>query len=134
YRELTAMSVQVAGFVASLQDGAEPVPVALFSPNDYRVLGAMIGVMRAGGVIVPVHAASDLETAADFLNQVRARCVMYHSSLRRQLDRLRAEVPSIVRSVCLDGASENDVSFDRILSEPALPVPRWIDPSGNRTR
>src|SRR5438046_8388752 len=42
--------------------------VAIFSPNDGRVLLCMLWLMRAGGVWVPIHYRNDLDANVQFLN------------------------------------------------------------------
>ena len=61
YTELSLMTRHIATSVAACADGNEPVPVALYGRNSYRLLAAMIGVMRAGGVIVPFHERNSAE-------------------------------------------------------------------------
>ena len=134
YEELSRISHHIGGLVSSLGPADEAVPAVLFSPNDWRVIGAMLGIMRAGGAIVPLHAESNIETAVDVLNQVRARCIFYHSSLSDQVRQLRQQVDSLQACVQLDGSSEHGMSFGRLLDEPAAPVAKWIEPSGNRSR
>src|SRR5438046_8464931 len=42
--------------------------VAIFSPNDGRVLLCMLGLMRAGGVWVPINYRNALDANVQFLN------------------------------------------------------------------
>ena len=50
------MSEAVAGALTTLSSPAHQVPVAIYSRNDYRVLACTLGIMRAGHIIVAVHA------------------------------------------------------------------------------
>src|SRR5688572_4815791 len=67
YAELSGMTRRIAVQVAGHGVGDEPVPVALYGGNSYRLLAAMLGVMRAGGVIVPVHERNTAEKALPHL-------------------------------------------------------------------
>jgi fatty-acyl-CoA synthase len=134
YGELTRISHHIGGLVSSLAEGGEAVPAVLFSPNDWRVLAAMVGIMRAGGAIVPLHAESNVETAADFLNQVAARCLFYHGSLLSRVRQLRDAVPTLRTCVRLDGRAQDELSLDTLLDGPPAPIADWIEPSGNRSR
>ena len=134
YEELTRISHHIGGLVSSLATGGEAVPAVLFSPNDWRVIAAMVGIMRAGGAIVPLHAESNIETAVDFLNQVGARCVFYHSSLSPQVRQLRDAVPTLRTCVRLDDRVDQELSLETLLAEPPTPIADWIEPSGNRSR
>lgn len=134
YDELTRISHHIAGLVSSHAAAEEAVPAVLFSPNDWRVLASMVGIMRAGGAIVPLHAESHTETAVDFLNQVAARCIFYHSSLSTQVQELRHRVPTLRTCVQLDGRPEHELSLEELVDAPAAPIADWIEPSGNRSR
>ena len=65
YRDLKSASDRIAG--AMLAAGIRPeAPVAIYSPNDARVLFCMLGLLRVGGVWVPINyrnaADSNIET------------------------------------------------------------------------
>jgi acyl-coenzyme A synthetase/AMP-(fatty) acid ligase len=134
YEQLAAISHVIGGLVSSHGNADEAVPSVLFSPNDWRVIASMLGIMRAGGAIVPLHAESTVDAAADFLNQVKARCLFFHSSLSTSVGQLRQLVPSLRTCVQLDGRSEHDLSLEDLLGRPAFPIADWIDSSGNRSR
>ena len=134
YAELVAMSWKVGGFVAATSRSDAPVQAVIFSPNHYGVLVAMLGVMRAGGAIVPLHAGNDLATNTAVLAQLQPQCLFYHSSLIRQVERLREAFPSIERYICLDAPLSAAESLEAILEQQPLPIPDWLDPAGNRSR
>ena len=134
YGELVEMSHRVAALVAGTAGGEAPVPAVVFSPNHAAVLVAMVGIMRAGGVIVPLHASTDVETGLDFLQQVQPRCIFYHSSLANAVRQLTTGVPSLQRAVCLDGPAADASSLESALREACKPAPEWIDAEGNRSR
>jgi long-subunit acyl-CoA synthetase (AMP-forming) len=67
YAELSEMSGRIASELTGIGVTGEPMPVALYGRNSYRLLAAMLGVMRAGGVIVPVHERSTAEKALPHL-------------------------------------------------------------------
>ncbi len=133
YGQLTAMSVCVAGYISDSATDDEPVGSVVYSPNDARVLVSMVGILRAGGVIVPLHAGNAVSTSVQFLEQVQPRCIFYHSSLADRVRRIRDAVPSIQHQICLD-AEGDGVSLDEIVRRPPRPVREWIDCSGNRSR
>jgi acyl-CoA synthetase (AMP-forming)/AMP-acid ligase II len=134
YAEIASMSHTIAGAVSSLADGDEPVPAVVYAANDYRTMLAMIGTMRAGGVIVPLHVANDVDSSVDFLSQVRPRCLFYHRRLARSVAQIRSAIPSIRRVVCLDGDDGDSDSLSALMREPRQSVRPWIDVSGNRSR
>src|SRR5688572_4473416 len=134
FADLSRMSHQIAHAIDAITADGRPVPVVIYSPNDHRVLIAALGVMRAGGVIVPVHAGNPLEVTKGFLQAVQPRCAFYHSSLARQVALLRRELPTIVQWICVDRALADDVSLDALCTGGRVYSPQWIDASGNRDR
>ena len=70
FRALADASRALARVIARHRRGSDPVPVAMYSPNDHRVLIAMLAIMRAGGVIVPVHPENSLPTTRDFVQRI----------------------------------------------------------------
>ena len=131
YRELKALTYPAARRVSALARGGEPAAVGLYSPNDYRVVAAMLGVMRAGGVLVPLHARSAVESNARFLNQVNARGVFYHRSLEAEAARLQGSLASNTQLV----------AFEEVWGDTTAPTTAgdghledWIDAGGNLTR
>ena len=71
YRELKRASERIA--VAMSADGIEPeAPVAIYSPNDARVLFCMLGLLRAGGVWVPINYRNAPDANIEYLKYVEA--------------------------------------------------------------
>jgi len=56
--------------------------VAIFSPNDARVLLCMLGLMRAGGGSVPINYPNALDANVQFLNYSGTSWLSYHSTCR----------------------------------------------------
>jgi fatty-acyl-CoA synthase len=67
YRETQASSRRIASALraSGLRDEDR---VAVFSPNDGRILLCMLGLMRAGGVWVPLNHRNALDANVQFLN------------------------------------------------------------------
>src|SRR5262245_42167559 len=103
YSELSTMTRHLAAQIVSQAVADEPVPVALYGANSYRLLAAMLGVMRAGGVIVPVHERSTAEKALPHLRATQPRCLFYDRSRASEVQRLKQELTSLRLCVCLDG-------------------------------
>jgi len=134
FAQVARISHQVASVVAATADDGIPVPVVIYSPNDYRVLLAMIGIMRAGGVIVPVHAGNPLDTTVRFLEHVRPRVAFFHSSLHANVRALRERASTIKQWVCLDAALPGAIEFESIATGDRRYSSDWIDAAGNRDR
>ena len=54
--------------------------VAIYSPNDARVLFCMLGLMRAGGVWVPINYRNALDANVEYMKYVETSWLFYHSS------------------------------------------------------
>ena len=134
FAEVSRVSHQIARAVSAGASSDEAVPVVVYSPNDHRVLVAIVGIMRAGGVVVPVHAGTPIETTVRCLDRVRPRYALFHSSLAASVDVLRRQVPSVQRWVCLDAPAEEADSLAAIATGDAPYDAAWIDASGNRDR
>lgn len=134
FADVVRASHQIAKTVAATAVPGTPVPVVIYSPNDYRVLVAMIGIMRAGGVIVPVHAGNPVDTTFRVLLLVQPRCVFYHSSLHAQVQSLRQSLPPVEQWICLDRPMGDDCSFESVVAGEGEYEQDWIDAAGNRDR
>jgi len=101
YRELRAASERVARAMraAGLRDEER---VAIYSPNDARVLVCMLGILCAGGTWVPINYRNAIDANADFMNYVETRWLFYHSSFGEQVKELKSRVPALRHLVCID--------------------------------
>ena len=70
-------------------------PVAIYSPNDARVLFCMLGLLRAGGVWVPINYRNAADANIEYLNYVEASWLFYHSSFRDSVREIKSRVPSL---------------------------------------
>src|SRR6202048_4691634 len=84
YRETQAASRRIAGAMRAggLRDEDR---VAIFSPNDGRILLCMLGLMRAGGVWVTLNHRNALDANVQFLNYSATSWLFYHSSFQEQV-------------------------------------------------
>jgi acyl-coenzyme A synthetase/AMP-(fatty) acid ligase len=91
----------------------------------------MLGIMRAGGVVVPIHARNAAETSTELLNQVRPRCVLYHPSVIDEVDTLRGQLGSVQEWIDLRQAALGGTA--RVPPDRAS-LQHWVDPEGNPSR
>jgi len=134
FAELTAMSRTIAAAVGRGCADDGPVPVLLYGGNSYQFLASMLGVMRAGGVIVPLHAPSTAESSLPFLTHTQPRCAFYDRGRADEVRQMQRAVPSLRECICLDGRVDGDRSLDDVLSAHPEYEPSWMDPSGNAER
>ena len=134
YREAQEASCKVARAMSACGLRGEE-RVAIFSPNDARILLCMIGLMRAGGVWVPVNHRNALDANVQFLNYSGTSWLFYHSSFREQVRQMKAQVPSLRHFVCLDGENDGDPSLESFLNKGIEgKMIDWGDPRGNLER
>lgn len=109
--------------------------VAIFSVNDARVLICMLGLMRAGGVWVPINYRNAAEANIAFLNYAAVPWLFYHSSFAEQVREIKAQVPSLRHTICIDGPCENDSSLAAFMQRGKdVQETDWGDPMGNPER
>jgi fatty-acyl-CoA synthase len=131
YRELKDASERIAGAMSA--GGIEPkAPVAIYSPNDGRVLFCMLGLLRAGGVWVPINYRNATDANIEYLNYVEASWLFYHSSFRDSVREIRNRVPSLQNCVCIDTECDGDESLERFTRRgPAKEIHDSADAYGN---
>jgi fatty-acyl-CoA synthase len=134
YLELYAASKRVAHamWAGGLCDEDR---VAIFSPNDARVLVCMLALMRAGGAWVPINYRNAADANVEFLNYAEARWLFYHSSFSEQANELRRRVPALRHLVCIDAQANGDLSLEQLMGKGAgVAEKEWADPRGNQDR
>lgn len=110
-------------------------PAGIYSHNDARVLSAMLGIMRAGAVWVPMNYRNAIEANAAYMNYVEAAWLFYHSSFADEVKSLAERVPSLRHLVCLDRESNGHPSLETFMArgDGTEPV-EWADAYGNVDR
>ena len=134
YRELRAASERVARAMraAGLCDEER---VAIYSPNDARVLVCMLGILCAGGTWVPINYRNAIDANVDFMNYVETRWLFYHGSFGEQVKALKSRVPALRHLVCIDSEYHGDPSLAQFIEQPVQSEPPdWADPRGNPNR
>lgn len=134
YRELQAASESAARAMgaAGLCDEDR---VAIFSPNDARVLVCMLALMRAGGAWVPINYRNAADANVEFMNYAETRWLFYHSSFSEQANELRKRVPTLRHLVCIDAEANGDLSLAQLMEQGIGTTEKdWADPRGNPDR
>jgi len=109
--------------------------VAIFSPNDARVLLCMLGLMRAGGVWVPINYRNALDANVQFLNYSQTSWLFYHSSFLEQVRQIKSLVPTLRHLVCIDQETDGDPSLETFMqSGEGAEDLDWGDAQGNLQR
>ncbi|MFZ0633926.1 MAG: AMP-binding protein [Candidatus Acidiferrales bacterium] len=134
YRDTRDMTIRIARAMwASGLRGDERV--AIYSPNDARVLFCMLGLMRAGGVWVPINFRNATQANAEYMNYVETSWLFYHSSFRESAMELKARVPTLRHVVCLDAERSGHPSLEQFLERGSSAEDvEWSDAEGNPER
>ena len=110
-------------------------PAAILSVNDARILLCMLGIMRSGGVWVPMNPRNALDANVQFLNYSGTSWLFYHSSFREQVHEIRAKVPGLKHYICIDTELDRDCSLDLFMTQGlGTQQVEWGDARGNIDR
>ena len=134
YRELREASERVARamWAEGLRDEER---VAIFSPNDARVLVCMLALMHAGGAWVPINYRNAADANVEFMNYADTRWLFYHSGFSEQANELRRRVPALRHLVCIDAEANGDLSLGQLMERGSGTEEKdWADPRGNPGR
>ena len=108
---------------------------AIFSHNDARVLLSMLGILRAGGVWVPINSRNALDANVEYMRYAGTAWLFYHSAFREQVSEIRQRVPSLRHLICFDGENDGDESLDSFMqSGTEAGDYDWADEYGNDSR
>ncbi len=134
YDELRVESTRVARamWAAGLCDEDR---VAIYSPNDARVLVCMLALMRAGGAWVPINYRNAADANVEFMNYADVRWLFYHSSFGQQAKELQSRVPGLRHLICIDSDCHGDPSLANFMEQGTeVEMRDWADPRGNPDR
>lgn len=134
FRALARLSKQIAKVLDGIHGEPRPAPVAIWSSNDYRCIGATLGIMRAGGIVMPLHSHDSADKVAQFVNALAPTVVFFNTAVRDQVIAVQGLVPHAIRWICFDGACAGAEALDRLISPDDDYVDRWGDSYGNPNR
>ncbi|GAA5232345.1 AMP-binding protein [Verticiella sediminum] len=85
--------------------------VAILSPNVAPALVALIGILRAGAVWLPVQVRNALDENVEFLAENACEYLFFHSSFAQEAEAVRSRVAGLKGMVCLDASAAGAASF-----------------------
>ena len=115
YRETREFSERIARAMRSHGLRSED-RVAIYSPNDARVLFCMLGLLRGGGVWVPINSRNAPDANLQYMNYVETSWLFYHSSYAEHVRELRARVRTLLHCVCIDAEEGGNPSLETFTS------------------
>lgn len=101
YRHSQSASHRIAAALA--REGVTPgMRTGVYMPNDWRGLEAMLGLFRAGCVMVPVNVRNSVRQNVQILGDASVQVLFYHSAFADEVAEVRASCPDIALAVCID--------------------------------
>lgn len=113
YAEAGAQTCQIARALQAL--GLEPgFHGAVLSGNAGSAFIALLGVLRAQGVWLPVNARNSVDNNIEFLQDMDCDVLFYQASYADQVAKIRAAVPRIRHFISLDEYDGPDLTVDKL--------------------
>src|ERR1700730_15055462 len=131
YRELRAQTQRIASALRASGLRTED-RVAIYSPNDARVLFCMLGLLRARAAWVPINYRNAVDANVEYLNYVETSWLFYHSKFMGTVEDIRRRVPSLKNLVCIDVPCGGHPSLDEFMGRGTEAGEiEWGDARGN---
>jgi len=103
-------------------------PIGIYSPNSSAAFTAMLGIIRLGGVWVPINVRNSTYTNRCWINLTQCKVLFYAKALEQEVCALRSDLQHSVLLVCLDGpAVDGTVSLGDFTECPAQAAPEPSD-------
>lgn len=103
FREMGQLTHRIADGLISEGIGKDE-PVATIAPNSALGYACQWGIIRAGMPWLPVNIRNGVDENIAALNKLRAKLLLFDSSMEGEVRRMLAEVPTLKTAVCIDTA------------------------------
>lgn len=114
YAQAAATTCQIARGLQAL--GFEPgFHGAVLSGNAGSAFTALLGVLRAQGVWLPVNARNSVDSNIEFLQDMDCDVLFYQAHYADQVAAIRAQVPRIRHCVALDASHGVELSLAQLI-------------------
>ena len=114
YAEVDRLGTAIAAGLHALGPMAG-TKIAVLSPNCADAFLALMGVIRAGAIFLPVNVRNAVQANVEFLRTCDCDIILYHSSLRDDIAEITAQCPSIKAALRIDDS--DDGSDERALRQ-----------------
>ena len=129
YTEARTENLKVANAMraAGLRPGDK---CAVIADNHPRAFNAMLGILRAGAIWIPVNAKNAVQAHVDLLALLACDYLFFTKAYEGLMERLTAELPSLRMAICLDDASPFGPSLADLVRDAATdPIELPDDPT-----
>lgn len=96
--------------------------IALYCPNSAEFAVAYCGILKAGGVVVPINLLLNPEEIIYILNDAEAAGLIFNPALAEAVDRVRAAAPSVRWTISTGMARDSELGWSAALM-PKDPLP-----------
>lgn len=76
--------------------------IGVYSPNANIAFLALLGLMRAEGIWLPINPRNSIDTNIDLSTRFDMQVLFYHSAFEEQVKEIAAAVSGIKETICLD--------------------------------
>jgi fatty-acyl-CoA synthase len=114
YAQVSRLTCQIARGLQAM-DLAPGFHGAVLSGNAGAAFAALLGVLRAGGVWLPVNARNSAETNVEFLQDMDCDILFYQARYAGQVEEIRGKVPRIRCFIALEDGDGADLSVARLI-------------------
>ena len=127
YGEMNERANRVANALADL-GVASGLRVAIFQPNNWRYPEEMMGIMKIGGIYVPMNFRLKSPEAFYILTETGASVLFFDARYTSIFEEIRPYLLSVKHYICTNGAApEWAINYDDLLAHSTVSEPAGID-------
>jgi acyl-CoA synthetase (AMP-forming)/AMP-acid ligase II len=93
---------------------AKGTRIGVYSPNSNHAWLALLGLMRAEGVWIPINPRNSVDTNVDLSDCFGMQVMFYHSCFNQEVKQIQSQVSGIKAFVCIDGPGDIDQSLSEL--------------------
>ncbi len=105
--------------------------IGLYSINSDVFAVAYFGILKAGGIVVPINLLLNPKEVAWILEDAKARALIWFEDLKESVHAFHNELKSLDFSICIGPQAQfdNELVWDECVAREAVPSNTDIDPS-----
>ncbi|MDG1411764.1 MAG: AMP-binding protein [Acidimicrobiales bacterium] len=111
YAEASTQTHRVAGAIRG-HGYLAGTKIGVYSPNSTAAFIALLGLMRAQGIWLPINPRNSVDDNVDLASRFDMSVLFYHSSFEQEVAQISDRVPGITDFVCIDDLGTVGQSLD----------------------
>ena len=80
--------------------------IGIYAPNSNIAFLALLGMMRAEGIWIPINPRNTVATNADLLDRFDGELILYHSMFEEFIPQMLKAAPRVRKAICIDRQSD----------------------------